>query len=97
MITRVRGLTWVTVVKGLTGVTREARVSKEEEGGGEEGEGEGEGERGGGEGGEGEGKDVTMAGQTNEQGKIGLLSQWMVVNQRYLIFMGTPEISRQIK
>ena len=44
---------------------------------------------------------VTMAGQTNkqtnEQGKIGLLSQWMVVNQRYLIFMGTPEISRQIK
>ena len=93
MITRVRGLTWVTVVKGLTGVTREARVSKEEEGGGEEGEGE----RGGGEGGEGEGKDVTMAGQTNEQGKIGLLSQWMVVNQRYLIFMGTPEISWQIK
>ena len=46
----------MTVVKGLTGVTREARVSKEEEGGGEEGDGE----RGG-------GKDVTIAGQTNKE------------------------------
>ena len=31
----------MTVVKGLTGVTREARVSKEEEGGEEAGGGEG--------------------------------------------------------
>ena len=50
-------------LKRLTRLTREIGVSKEGEGGGEE-----------------ERKDVTIAGRTdkrtNEQGKIGLLSQW---------------------
>ena len=68
MITRLTGFTGL---KRLTRVTREIGVSKEGEGGGEE---EGEG------GGEEERKDVTIAGRTdkqmNEQGKIGLLSQW---------------------
>ena len=53
-------------MKGLTGVTRDTRVtmaSKEGERGGKE------------EGGGGEGKDVTIAGQTNKQGKIEPLSQ----------------------
>ena len=57
-------MTGVNGVIRVTGVTGELRVMGASKiGGGEEGE-------------VGGGEDVTMAGQTNKQGKIELLSHW---------------------